>query len=135
MSYIATLEGVLKLKDKTIKTTDDLINKIKTTKELDEYCGLISLIDCNAITDIITVMPDFRSKDPLLEIAYCENYDEDEWKQLLEDIKDEVELGSTITGSGEDNSEWRFILKQDGWYEQTGSIVYDDGYKISKEDY
>lgn len=36
MGYIACINGILELKDKGIKTIEQLVNKIKTYKDIDE---------------------------------------------------------------------------------------------------
>ena len=128
MGYVASINGYLTLKDKTIKTNKDLVKKIRTYRDLDEdSSGFLDLMDYN---EAFCVCKKDVGEGTALDIAYYDNYNEDVWREALKDIQEEVEIGSEIECSGEDGESWRWILKEDGWYEQQGHIEYDEGYKI-----
>lgn len=128
MGYVASINGYLTLKDKTIETNQDLVKKIRTYRDLDEdSSALLDLMDYN---EAFCVCKKDVGEGSALDISYYDNYNEDVWHEALEDIKEEVEIGSVVECNGEDDSHWRFILKPDGWYEEDGHIKYDEGRKI-----
>jgi len=122
MGYIVNISGELELKDKTIKTIKQLVDKIKKYKDIDEdSSGFLDLIDYREVATI--------DEGDIL-VYYNENYNDHDWYEFLDAIKEEVVIGSQIECDGDDNEHWRWELKKNGWYEQTGRIVYDEGFKI-----
>lgn len=123
MGYIANISGVLELKDKTITTKEELIAKIKSTTEWNEALGLL----CTA-----TIQKDQLNQGSLMNISYYDNYHEDEWRQFLIEIQEEIECGSELIARGEDGQQWRWIRRANGWNEQEGVIVYEKGFKLKR---
>ena len=122
MGYIVDISGELELKDKTIKTIKQLVDKIKKYKDIDEdSSGFLDLIDYREVATI--------DEGDIL-VYYNENYNDHDWYEFLDAIKEEVVIGSQIECDGDDNEHWRWELKEDGWYEQKGTIVYNEGFKI-----
>lgn len=99
MSYIATCNGNFRIKEG--KLNDELFDKVEPFFDSVEKFG----------SDI--------------EVFYNGNYHEDNFCQFMNEMAEAAESG-TLYCAGEDDSYWKFVVKDGNWKEYSGSIVYDD---------
>ena len=58
-----------------------------------------------------------------------ENYAEECVHDFLRSINENTLYGE-IVFEGEENTNWRFKFKDGKWYEENGTITYDEGYPV-----
>lgn len=53
------------------------------------------------------------------------HWDEGDWYELFEYIEPYIQICSSAEFSGEDNTQWRYVRYDDGWYEEQAIVSYD----------
>ena len=122
MGYCAVGCGTIIMK----KPSDSEIRKILDTLDLTDANFLDSIQEyCNFddfnITETIPTL--------VFDIGANQRYYDDEIREFLLAIESYV-ISGELNYEGEDQTFWRFYFRNGHWYEDTGTITYEDGERL-----
>jgi len=83
-------------------------------------------VDPDVVMDLLDYLyGELFQNDNCIEFYTSDKYHEDDVIKTLDSLLPYITEGE-VCYDGEDDTHWRFILRDGNWIEQNGHIVYDD---------